>query len=156
MAHPTPFPSGKPLAFLHPTPVPCFPRDPSQPHTASHPMTVTNDRITNPRSTDMFTRMTYALTKSKWERDQGKKGCKVSCRILCNPEDGWHWTRSSRFHGQRGHSHLQLLDCGGPVNTVWRERSTWWAQVSKNISIHIHPSPYHACWASQIRRTDKG
>lgn len=85
---PPPFPSGKPLAFLHPTPVPCFPRDPSQPHTASHPMTVTNDRITNPRSTDMFTRMTYALTKSKWERDQGKKGCKVSCRILCNPEDG--------------------------------------------------------------------
>lgn len=36
-------------------------------------MTETNDKITNPRSTDMFTRTTYALTKSKWERDQGKK-----------------------------------------------------------------------------------
>lgn len=70
-----PFPSRKPLAFIpsNPPPVSCFPRDPTPPHTPSHPRTVTNDRITNPRSTDMFTRTTYALTKSKWERDQGIK-----------------------------------------------------------------------------------
>lgn len=48
----------------------------------------------------------------------GKKGCRVSWWILCNPEGGRHWTRSSRFHGQRGHSHLRLLDCRSPVNPV--------------------------------------
>lgn len=63
----SPFPSRRPPASLR------FPRDPSPPHTPSHPVTETNDKITNPRSTDMFTRTTYALTKSKWERDQGKK-----------------------------------------------------------------------------------
>lgn len=36
-------------------------------------MTQTNDKGIAPRSTDMFTRMTYALTKSKWARDQGQE-----------------------------------------------------------------------------------
>jgi hypothetical protein len=35
-------------------------------------MTEASDNITSPGSTDMFTRMTCALTKSNWARDQGK------------------------------------------------------------------------------------
>ncbi|OBS65226.1 hypothetical protein A6R68_06240, partial [Neotoma lepida] len=54
---------------------------PSPPCIPSHPMTETNDNIINPRSTDMFTRMTYALTKSKWARDQGKKAAKCLGRF---------------------------------------------------------------------------
>lgn len=48
-------------------------RDPPPCPTPSHPTTETNDEITSPRSTDKFTRTTYALTKSKWERDRGKE-----------------------------------------------------------------------------------
>lgn len=33
----------------------------------------------------MFTRTTYALTKSKWERDQGK-GCEVSGGLRAAPQ----------------------------------------------------------------------
>lgn len=73
---PTPCQSRKPLASLHPLPAPRSPRVPSPPCIPSHPVTETNDNITNPRSTDMFTRMTYALTKSKWARDQGEKAAK--------------------------------------------------------------------------------
>lgn len=75
---PIPFPSRKPLATLHPLPVPHVPSPPCIP---SHPMTETNDNMTNPRSTDMFTRLTYALTKSKWARDQGKKAAKCLRRV---------------------------------------------------------------------------
>lgn len=67
------------------------PSTPSQPHVSReppphpaycpHPVTETNDNITNPRSTDMFTRMTYALTKSKWARDQGEKAAKCLGRF---------------------------------------------------------------------------
>lgn len=68
--------------------------------------------------------------KIKMGEGPGEKGCKVSRKSLCNPEDGWHWARSSRFHGQRGHSHLQFLDCGGPVNPVCEKepQRTRWAK----------------------------
>lgn len=78
---PTPCQSRKPLASLHPLPAPRSPRVPSPPCIPSHPVTETNDNITNPRSTDMFTRMTYALTKSKWARDQGEKAAKCLGRV---------------------------------------------------------------------------
>lgn len=53
-----PFPSRKPLAFPPPPPNPVSLREPSPCPTPRHPMTETNDKITNPRSTDMFTRTT--------------------------------------------------------------------------------------------------
>lgn len=34
----------------------------------------------------MFTRMTYALTKSKWARDQGKRAAKCLGRFYATPK----------------------------------------------------------------------
>lgn len=62
--------------------------NPSPWRTANHPMTQTNDKAIDPRSMDMFTRMTYALTKSKRARDRGEKGCGASWRIPRSPGDG--------------------------------------------------------------------
>lgn len=112
-----------PSTSPHP-PVPRSPRDPHpHPPPLSHPRTQTNDRITNPGSTDMFTRMTYALTKSKWERDQGRAakdpgGFRAARRWLTlDPQQSI--SRPARSPPS------SALDCGGPVHPVWRESTQW-------------------------------
>lgn len=94
-------------------------------------MTVTNDRITNPRSTDYVYK--DDLRSHKIKMGEGPGGTKGPQSI---PEDSvqpCRWLppdRSSRVHGQRGRSHVQLLDGGGAVNAVCRDTSAQWAQVS--------------------------
>lgn len=136
---PPPFPSRKPLAFPPPPPhppVPRSPRGPPHPPPPSHPRTQTNDRITNPRSTDMFTRMTYALAKSKWERDQGRAakdpgGFRAAQR--------WQTLDPQQLISRPARSPpSSALDCGGPVHPVWRE-STQWAR--EQSSSHQPPGP---------------
>lgn len=69
-------------------PVPMSERTPlhHSTHTKGSPGQKQRTKITNPRSTDMFTR-TYALTKSKWERDQGDRLQRIQ-RIQSNCKDG--------------------------------------------------------------------
>lgn len=76
------------IHFLQPLPVPMFERTPlhHSTHTKGSPGQKQRTKITNPRSTDMFTR-TYALTKSKWERDQGNRLQRIQ-RIQSSCKDG--------------------------------------------------------------------
>lgn len=73
---------------LQPLPVPMSEKTPlhQSTHTKGSPGQKQRTKIINPRSTDMFTR-TYALTKSKWERDQGDRLQRIQ-RIQSNCKDG--------------------------------------------------------------------
>lgn len=83
------FHPGSHLRSLHLPPCPHVSlENPSPWRTANHPMTQANDRAIDPRSMDMFTRMTYALTKSKRARDQGRKRLRS---ILEDSAQPWRW-----------------------------------------------------------------
>ena len=139
------FPSGalplKPISIQEATCIPSTSsqsyislRDPSPCPTPRHPMTETNDKITNPRSTEMFTRTTYALTKSKWERDQGKKRLQS---ILEDSVQPWRWLTLdpqqsiSRPARSLSSSASRLWRSGQP--RLGEKAGHKWAQVSKAI-----------------------